>query len=299
VLGCEKDAAEPNAFMRDDAEAPFLEAGEDAEPDGGVSAADAAGALDALVPTGDALSAACDLNGRWLVSQRTVATALGQNQASHNWFYLEIRHGGAAILVTRGLHCGFEVLPLTALAAAVDSSPSWPAFLEKNRSTGRGGTFVEEAGSCHLKLSREYTVLAYLDPSVPLPGAGQQASASAPGWEDWDGDGHPGISLKVTSTLASGTLYVAQRDWSEYEGTTALDATKFRVAVTYDVEQVHFGRSEDSSPAIDTSSSPSSDAAQHFAWFYKLEDGQATGSDEAVCAAVRSLKNELLPEANQ
>src|SRR5262245_1470795 len=50
---------------------------------------------------------ACDLNGRWLVAQRELATAIGQDQVAHNWFYYEIRHEGADVVVTRGLHCGY------------------------------------------------------------------------------------------------------------------------------------------------------------------------------------------------
>src|SRR4029453_9354530 len=83
----------------------------------------------------------CDLNGRWLVAQRVLATALGQDQAAHNWFYYEVRHEGAEVVVTKGLHCGYEVVKKSALSANVDSSGAWPAFLTKNSSTGRRGTF--------------------------------------------------------------------------------------------------------------------------------------------------------------
>ncbi len=248
--------------------------------------------------------AECNLNGRWLVTQRILASAVGQDQASHNWFYYEIRHEGESVVVTRGLHCGFEVLKKTALGADVDSSGAWAAFLQHDSSTGRKGRYVKEGTSCHLSLDKEYvvrgaTIAYYTNPAVALPTKTQQASASAPGWEDWDNDGNPGISLKVTSAVASGTLYTAQRDWTQYDGTTPLSVAKLKVSITYDGEQVPLGRSSGSSSAIESSSAPSSDATQHYAWMAKLADGQATGTDTAICAAVRSLKDTLVPEANQ
>ena len=60
---------------------------------------------------------------------------------------------------------------------------------------------------------------AYLDPVRKLPDRTMMAERrGTPGWEDWDGDGNPGISLKVSSPLASGTLYTCQRDWTVYDG---------------------------------------------------------------------------------
>jgi hypothetical protein len=248
--------------------------------------------------------AECDLNGRWLVAQRILASAIGQDQASHNWFYLEVRHEGADLVVLKGLHCGYEVIKKTALGADVDSSGAWAGILSHVGSTGRKGHYAKQGTTCHLSLDKEYvvrgaTVGYYVDPANPLPSKTQQAAGSTPGWEDWDGDGNPGISLKVNSAVASGVLYLAQRDWTVYDGTTPLSAPKFKVSITYDGEQVALGRSSGSPQAIETTSAPSSDATQHYAWFQKLSDGQATGSDTDICAAVRTLKDTLVPEANQ
>jgi len=246
--------------------------------------------------------AECNLNGRWLVAQRELASAIGQDQAAHNWFYYEVSHEGADVLVTKGLHCGYEVIKVSALSAAVDSSGAWPSFLTHDSSAGRKGTYVKEGSNCHLKLDKEYTVRGatvsyYSNPSTTLPGKTEQANGSTPGWEDWDNDGNPGVSLKVSSTLASGVLYTAQRDWTQYDGTTPLSATKFQVSITYDGEQIALRRSSGSPQAIESTSSPSSDTTQHYAWIHKLDDGQATGSDDAICAAVRQLKDTLVPEA--
>lgn len=245
----------------------------------------------------------CDLNGRWLVAQRELATAIGQEQAAHNWFYLEVRHEDADVVVTRGLHCGYEVVKKSALSASVDSSGAWAAFLARNSSTGRRGTFVKEGAGCRLTLQREYTVRGatvayYSNPATKLPARTERAEGATPGWEDWDGDGNPGISLVVTSSLASGTLYTCQRDWTEYGGPTQAPP-KFKVAITYGGEQVALGRAAGAPQVIEATSAPSSDASQHYAWWHRLPDGAATGSDAEICAGVRAMRNQLVPEANE
>src|SRR5439155_18255190 len=96
------------------------------------------------------------------------------DQAAHNWYYFEVRHEGANIVLLKGLQCGYEVVKKTALSAAVDSSGAWPAFLTYNSLAGRKGTFVKEGSNCHLHLEKAYTVRGatvayYLNPANPLP----------------------------------------------------------------------------------------------------------------------------------
>lgn len=308
LTACEQDSVEPNGFVRDGAVSSGT--GGIAGAAGGGAAGSGAPAVDAGLGAGgtggsggSVAAGDCNLEGRWLVAQRVLATAIGQDQAAHNWFYYEIRQGsGGALTVAKGLHCGFEVVKKTGLAASVDSSQAWPAFLAHNSSAGRKGTFVKEGAGCHLKLDKEYvvrgaTVPHYLDPAVKLPDKAAKADGANPGWEDWDGDGNPGISLKVTSTLASGTLYACQRDWTVYDGAVT-GGPKFKVSITFGSEQIPLGRSEGSASALESSSSPSSAAAQHYAWFHRLDAGQAVGTDAEICAAIRTLKNQLVPEAN-
>jgi hypothetical protein len=71
------------------------------------------------------------------------------------------------------------------------------------------------------------------------------------------------------------------------------------VPISYGGEQVALGRSAGSAQAIESSSTPSSDPTQHYAWLHRLEPGQAEGSDAEICAAVRRLKDSLVPEANR
>jgi hypothetical protein len=240
-----------------------------------------------------------------LVAQRVLATAIGQEQASNNWFYYEISHRGAELTVTKGLHCGFQVYPKSALAASVDSRGGWPAFLQHNSSTGRSGSFVKEGDGCRLQLAREYVVRGATvdyyteDPERPLPKAENAADAANPGWEDWDQDDHPGITFNVKTAVGSGTLYVCQRDWTEYNGLTPANAKKFKVAITYGGTQQALGVAPGSVPGIDSASAPSSRKEEHFAWLHELAADQATGTDAQICESIRALKDELVPEANQ
>jgi hypothetical protein len=292
LAACAPDGVEPGAAAPD--------AGRDAEPmvDATMSLAEVS------APTGrPPQDPECDLGGSWLVAQRVLAAALGQEQAAHNWFFYEIRHQGAEVVVTKGLHCGFEVVKKSALGASVDSSAAWPAFLAHNTSTGRRGTFIKEGAACRLRLEREYvvrgaTIAHYANPATRLPDRAQRAEGTTPGWEDWDGDGNPGISFVVSSALASGTLYTCQRDWTEYDGTTPI-GPRFKVSIRYGAEQVALGRAAGAPQVIESTSSPSSDPAQHFAWLYRLPAGSVTGTDAEVCAAVRAMKDALVPEANQ
>jgi hypothetical protein len=242
----------------------------------------------------------CDLRGRWIVSQRYVAEALSERQAQHGWFYFEIRQEGASITVQKGLHCGYTVTPITALGGKVDCAAAWPSFLAKNSSSGRRGTFAKSGSTCKLKLDREFTPRGvtlphYLDPSHALPNASQQAQGSSPGWEDWDGDGFPGVTLTV-SGLASGKIYTAQRERTAYEGDVPFSAAKFKVPIAVGFENVVLGRN---GPALlESPSQVSADASQHYAWFARLADDQAVGTDAERCAAIRALKGQLVPEGD-
>lgn len=259
---------------------------------------------DATEPPRDAappLDPECDLRGRWLVSQRYVAEALSERQGQHGWFYLEVRQEGASVTLQKGLHCGYTVTPITALGGKVDCAAAWPSFLAKNSSAGRRGTFVKNGSTCKLKLDREFTPRGvtlpfYVDPAQALPTASQAAQGASPGWEDWDGDGNPGVTLTV-SGLASGKIYTAQRERTAYEGDVPFSATKFKVPISVGFENVVLGRN---GPALlESPSQVSADASQHYAWFARLADDQAKGSDAEACAAVRALKGQLVPEGDQ
>jgi hypothetical protein len=266
---------------------------------------DEAGAAESSAPvvtcTSDGASdgGACDLTGRWLVALRVVAEALGQTQASHNWFYYEIQQSGDQVTVTKGLQCGFEVKHVSVFGADVDTSATWPSLLTHDSDTGRMGTMTATASGCQFDLEKRYTVRGatlpyYMDPTTTMPTVDQQATATAPGWEDWDGDGHPGITLTV-SGAATGHLWCAQRDWNQYSGAVCNNATTFKVPATFDTGQDVLGY--DGSSLITGSSEPDPDATQNYVWFAKLAPTEATGDDTAICAAVRALVPTKTPNA--
>jgi hypothetical protein len=307
--GCEPDVVEADSFARSDAGV-IQDAGTPviAMPDGSApgdqdaSATEAGGMKDGG-PPGEA-PGTCNLSGPWLVAQRLLVTAAGQEQSAQTWFYYDLQQQGTALTVMRGLHCGYRVVKKSPLAANVDSSAAWPAFLARNSSAGRRGQVTTESGGCHVTLAREYvvrgaTVPHYLNPAVALPDRTQAAGAGNPGWEDWDADGNPGISIRISSALASGTLFDCQREWTEYDGLVPAGASKFKARVTANNEHVVLGRAAGAPQSLETSSSLSSDSSQHYAWLHRLEPSQAAGTDAEICAAVRSLTDSLVPESAQ
>ena len=69
-----------------------------------------------------------------------------------------------------------------------------------------------------------------------MPTAMQQAAGSTPGWEDWDGDGQPGITGSLTVTV-TGRIFVAPRQWTDQQGAVPNVTTAFTLPVTWDQEQ--------------------------------------------------------------
>jgi hypothetical protein len=305
--GCAHDTIPPSPAEvgGDDASAPALP---EASSDGSSPASDAAADALTMVSGFDGASGIeggvpadpnCDLNGRWLIAQRVLADALGQQQASHNWFYYELRQDGTSVTVTKGLHCGYEVKHVTVLGADVDTTAAWPALLAHDSDAGRAGTVQSAGGMCQVGFEKRYTVRGatlpfYADPNQPMPTAAQMATGSMPGWEDWDHDGHPGVTLTV-SHAANGHIYCAQRDWNQYSGAIAQGATSFKLGVTWDSGQDVLGY--DGSPLITESGTPDADPSQHYVWFVRLAPSQVTGDDAAICAAVRALVPSVAPTA--
>jgi hypothetical protein len=277
--------------------------GADAEPDDAPDLGSDASSSGTAAPFegGTPTSPQCDMNGRWLVAQRVLADALGQTQASHNWFYYEVTQNADQLTVTKGLHCGYEVVAVSALGANVSSEACWPDFLQYDSDTGRAGTMEVTPSGCELSFEKRYTargatVSYYQDPATILPTVSEKASPSLPGWISWCNANNPGITLVVTGT-ASGDLYCVQRDWNQFSGAVAADATVFQIPVLWNSDQDPLGYS--GSSLITMQDTPDSDPSQHYVWFAKLDPTQATGTDAEICASVRSLVSVLTPDALQ
>jgi hypothetical protein len=249
----------------------------------------------------------CDLNGRWLLAQRNLlALPLAQCQASHTWYYYEIRHDGESFTVTKGLHCGYQSVKKSSQSATVINQDMWPAILAKTSSAGRTGTFVKQADKCHLTLPIEYvvrgaTVSHYRDPATMLPAMGSAAAGPGgmpPGWEDWDNDNNPGFSLNINSPLAKGTLYLCTRDTNAIDNVAPVSSAVFKVLMSFTTAQSTLGTAPGSSPLITQGGTPFDGADSHFTYFMRLQDGQAVGTDAQICEQVRTLKDSLPGEVN-
>jgi hypothetical protein len=246
-------------------------------------------------------SGPCDLTGRWLVTDREVASGLGSQEATHSWYYMEINQTGSAVLVTKGLLCGQSIRSITAVGANVDYPKTWPALLAHDQATGRTATSVATSSGCSVSFDKHYlvtgaTVPHYDDPSVALPTTSQEATSGDPGWEDWDQDGNPGYTLNVTG-LAVGQIYLASRTSNQWSGAIAAHATLFKLADKWNTEQSLLGYNGSQLLTAATSGTPDNDASLHFVQFARLAASQATGDDATTCAAVRSLAGTLTPDA--
>lgn len=251
-------------------------------------------------------SDACDLSGRWIVTERATSVAAGAKQINLTWFYVELTQRGDAFTMSKTLLCGGSTKspPGELVSIVMDDSPAWPAYQKYTNYDGRKGTSVKSGAGCDLTvesaaLVRGATVSAYKDPSAALPTAEQKASGSSPGWEDWDEDGKPGVTMNVPTVNAK--LYTAFRTVTNYKGSIAANSSRFQLD-TFEWEQkrVVYGSSADPITAqlINTAASRSPAAGHNFVEFARLAPDQATGSDDEICDAIRELVPTLNAAAN-
>lgn len=271
------------------------------DPDGGASGPrprdSAMGSSDPGVPPVEG----CDLRGRWLVNERMMTNGLGARQRVNSWYLLELAQSGADLSVTRSLACGTAVRGLPPIEANGDMSKMFPAMQQKTSATGRTGRTARTDDGCHVEFDKFYVAYGvslpfYLDPSRLLPEASQPATDDAPGWEDWDGDGQPGVAVRMSGAI-SGTLHIATRTSTAYRGDTAVDARSFVLALDWNQQKVTLAI--DGSPLLDLEAVRDADESQHRVEFTRLSDTEVVGDDAAQCAELRRLAPTLTPSASQ
>jgi hypothetical protein len=278
-------------------------------------------------------AATCNVSGDWLVVQHTVAVSDGFKEVSHFYYYYNLSQTGSTVTVVHGLHCGISVVadpanPLGGGDTVTVSSATSAALLarqDEGQAYGsvpaRTGTMTMTSGGCQFHLNKYYivrgaTIPYYLDPSnamsdsMPVAsGCGSSFSGcTTPGSEDWDNDGNPGITLNVSGT-ATGNIYAAQRDFSEYYGTVPLGATKFEVGIVDPTtgdpavgpEQYALGYGNGCSGICGLSSMvdtcPSSGcAAEFFVDWVKLDSAPAS-TNAGLCSYVISNAASVAPRA--
>jgi hypothetical protein len=244
-------------------------------------------------------AADCDLTGRWLTTLHQVTDGLGQLQYNHKVIYYEIEQSGDTFSVKKGMQCLNDTIAEGAFAIMGNFSGAWPSLMRKVVYAGRKGTSTKVATGCKIDLAKLYTVYGatlphYLDPSVPLPTAEQKAAGTTPGWEDWDGDGNPGITGMLTGTV-TGKIFVATREWTALSGTVPSVAASFELPLMWDQEPNVMAF--DGSPFLGAEAVRAADAKLHFAQFARLKADQATGDDDAICKTLRELAPTLTAKA--
>jgi hypothetical protein len=272
------------------------------------------------------------MTGSWLAVQHTVADADSFKEITHVFLYYELSQSGDTVTVTHGLHCGLTVSkdPANLLGGGDDSSfplagPALLARQDEGQTYGsqpaRTGTMTMTSSGCQFHLAKYYvvrgaTLAYYVNPNntmsmsmMPATNCGTNwSNCQTPGSEDWDNDGNPGVTLSVSGS-ATGNIYAAQRDFSEYYGSVSVGATKFEVGVVdtsgnpaVGPEQYTFGYGDGCSSLCASGSSmvdtcPSSGcAAEFFVDWVKL-DPPPTGSNTDICNYVVNNVQMLAPRA--
>ncbi len=272
-------------------------------------------------------AATCNMTGYWLAVQHTVAVSLGFNEIGHIYLYYDLTQTGDTIKVNHGLHCGLDVVQDPANPLGGGSSVSEPSGLDQQdegqaygNQPARTGTMTMASSGCQFHLNKYYVVRGatlsyYDDPNNTMSasmaiasGCGMNFSnCQTPGSEDWDNDGNPGITLAVSGT-ATGSIYAAQRDFSEYFGTVPIGATKFEVGVVDSSGQIATGPEQYAlgygngcsdicglSSMLDTCPS-SGCAAEYFVDWVKLDSPPASKNAD-ICAWVLNNAAMLAPRA--
>lgn len=287
---------------------------DDSAPDGAdgldASRLDASVGLDATASASDAQldsalalasGSGCNLSGRWIMTEHLYLNVLGAHQVEVDWFYVELAQQGDQLTMTTAINCGGTIAGLSPVVVQLDDSASWPAYMAQVRYDGRKGSSSDDGDGCRVTfdemvLVRGATVSTYRDLSVPLPNVGQPATGAAtPGWEDWDDDGHPGITSRVSGAM-HGLLYLTSRTWSQYAGTSPRDATSFTLSNDWGQERVTLDYM--GGPLLVYQSSRDPNEAEQFVEFARLTPSQATGDDASKCQAIRGLAATLTPHAN-
>ncbi len=253
--------------------------------------------------TGAPPPAGCDLRGKWFVNEHWITEVIGAEQQASNMFYFEIEQDGTNLLVKTSYGCGATLQGLGFAVARTDDSASWPAYAVQPNYGGRKGTVTAAGNGCQVNFDRATvvhgaTVAYYSDETKDLPTVMEKAGAGGqpPGWEDWDNDNNPGVTL-VLSGLASGQLYIASRAITQYDGTVPLNSTTIKLHMDWEQTRSTLG----ANPNSDILTAPANrvmDESRQFVQMAKVTDAQAgTGTPAEICTNLRNMAMTLTPDA--
>jgi hypothetical protein len=223
LLGCDGTDAQPGSTNGGGARDASERGDGDGDDDGGVG--DGGGH-----PSGEP----CDLSGSWIVQHTTTSVALGAQLLATNWSYHRFeRVADGAFEITESLDCGYAVRGATEVSIGDDTLEAMAQ--QASNAVGTRVRFAQgEDGRCELETSRIYAirgadkarfldaVWSVGDPDVELD-AFELPIDEASGMQDWDDDGHEGI----TQLTSFGDRYTAQLDWHSLQGTADAHAGRF------------------------------------------------------------------------
>jgi hypothetical protein len=133
----------------------------------------------------------------------------------------------------------------------------------------------------------------YLNPKIPMPDVNQPAKDGQPGWEDWDKDGNPGLTLEITG-FASGQTYVIKRSWDSAQGVVEPGADKIKLALQGEEFQTKLGGN-----VKDPGNALAANPDEHFIWMKRVPGPVVLGStDQETCEKVRAIKGQHIPEGD-
>jgi hypothetical protein len=244
----------------------------------------------------------CDFSGKWIATEHLTTSVLGAVQVARNWYYYEVSQNGTELTANVVTCCGANVVGTGLLSAVADDTQAWPSYRVRKSYAGRKGTATATASGCEVKWEEASvvhgaTIEAYSDPDTDLPTTMQKANGSTPGWEDWDMDNNPGITLNISGT-ATGQLYAATRLTSTYSGSVEKNASLVHMYNDWVQVRSNLGSTPDPLGILRAPAGRDANDSGQFVEFAKVTDAQI-GSGDARCDNAIMLADTLTPVANK
>jgi hypothetical protein len=165
----------------------------------------------------------CAMAGLWAVRSTTHLQAIVATTIA-NWYFIELAQDGESLEVVDHFDCGYG--SSSTAGTGITSPAADVALAAHNLQIGRRGTLKKSGGFCDFHLDRFWVVrgaseatylpaerndarsLEDMQAALPLP-----TDEAPDGQEDWDGDGHPGVTFLIGSR---DQRYSVSREWQEW-----------------------------------------------------------------------------------
>jgi hypothetical protein len=256
----------------------------------------------AELPSGSVASPACRLEGAWMSEEVTTQIGLGdairqRTTQLEYWFFAQ---DGLDVTTLRHLVCDISARNVGVLSTTEThyTTAYRDALRDHDAQVGRPALIGETPdGTCALSFAqgvqlRGATLDAFASSEKALPTTPQKGEA--PGVEDWDNDGHPGMTVQVTGA-ATGQLFTVLRSFDAPQGMLPVHASAFAVAESFRIERKVLGTIPASLPTAELTASPR--RHDHYRAFLRLDDAlhglSPTKLCEALRAQARAARNEL------